>query len=199
MTTNTRKKELMDNLLKQEITETVLKMIQYGENVTMEETAKKCGVAKGTLYNYFKNREDLLNHVHKSVVTPIIESNAGIFMGDGDPIERLHKFVTIVYDIHDSVCSYFRFMQTIKTVADEIQEKFVMVIEPLSRLMQDGIDKGVFIKNDPYIMSDMVYGTVIGPLKSMFYRNMECVNMEEMKADVIALIDRIIIDKEGNR
>jgi AcrR family transcriptional regulator len=37
---------------------------KYGlKKTTMDEIAAKCGVAKGTLYNYFKNKEELFTHI----------------------------------------------------------------------------------------------------------------------------------------
>ncbi len=188
-----RKKALLDNMLKKDIVDTVMKLVHGQEAVTMEEVAKECGVAKGTLYNYFKNRDDLLNHVHNSVITPILESNRDIFNGSHPPKESLMMFIDSVYRVHEEVCVYFRFMYNIRTVEDEYRDRFHMVIDPLAKLLKDGIDKGIFIDVDPYILADMVFGTVIGPLKSMFYRNMTCMDTGKMKQDTIKLINMIVI------
>ena len=56
-----KRKELMERMIKQDVVNTVLDLIQEDRQVTMDEVALRCGVAKGTLYNYFKNKKDLIS------------------------------------------------------------------------------------------------------------------------------------------
>lgn len=193
MTTASRKKELLDNLTKEEIVKTVLTLIREEQPVTMDEVAKQYGVAKGTLYNYFKNKERLLSYVHNTVLLPIRETNRAIFESNRDPLVRLHEFVDAVFGIQEDVSLYFCFIQQKKTVAEEISERMDLIIRPLARVCAQGIEKGSFIDVDPFVLAEMIYGTVIGPLKSMQPRCAENPDMDRIKQDVIRLIDRIIL------
>ena len=188
-----RKKELIDNLVKTEIVKTVLTLIKKDQPVTMDKVAKHCGLAKGSLYNYFKNKDDLLNYVHQTVLGPIRETNKEILESTGDPVVRLHAFIDAVFGIHQDVSIYFRFIQRKRTVADEIRERMDLIIRPLAKLCTQGIESGSFMDVNPYILAEMIYGTVIGPLKSIQYSYLENTHMEEIKQDVVCLVDRIIL------
>lgn len=193
MNTVNRKKELLDNLVKTEIVKTVLTFIKKDQPITMDKVAKHCGLAKGSLYNYFENKEDLLNYVHQTVLAPIRETNNAILESTGDPAVRLHGFIDAVFGIHQDVSIFFRFIQRKRTVADEIKERMDLIIRPLARLCTQGIESGSFIDVDPYILAEMIYGTVIGPLKSIQHSDLEKADMEGIKQDIIRLVDRIIL------
>ncbi|GAB6145588.1 TetR/AcrR family transcriptional regulator [Desulfocicer niacini] len=106
----TRKKELLDNMIKEEISATVLDLISRNQAVTMDVIAAQCGVAKGTLYNYFKNKKMLINHVHKTIINPKLENNRVIFESENSPEMKLSDFVDSVFNFHDAYPLYFQFI-----------------------------------------------------------------------------------------
>ena len=73
-----KKKQWVDNLVKDEIVKTVLTLIKNEQPVTMDEIARQSSVAKGTLYNYFKNKKALMQYVHQTVLAPIRDANKTI-------------------------------------------------------------------------------------------------------------------------
>ncbi|WP_033399148.1 TetR/AcrR family transcriptional regulator [Desulfospira joergensenii] len=193
MTTARKKKELVDNLIKAEIVKTVLTLIKEDRPVTMDEIARECGVAKGTLYNHFKDKDALLNYVHEQVLMPIRQNNTAIFESDKDPLTKLHEFVDSVFSIQEVVVLYFRFVHRRKTVEEEIKDRFDFSIRPLAKLCTEGIQSGLFLDVDPYILAEMIYGTVIGPLKTLQVRDAENMDKEKIKQDIIRILDRIIL------
>lgn len=188
-----KKKELYDTLVKAEVVKTVLTLIKKDQPVTMDGIAKECGIAKGTLYNYFENKKDMMDYVHKSVTEPVIETNNKIFESTGDPLKRLHEFVDAVFSVRESVAIYFFFVQSKRTVADEIKEKFDFIIRPLIKFCAQGIKSGTFIDVDPYVLAEMIYGTVIGPLKSLRHTGYKDSDKNRIKQDILRLVDRIIL------
>ena len=203
MTGVSRKKQWVDNLVKADIVKTVLTLISEEHPVTMDEIARKSSVAKGTLYNYFKNKKALMQYVHQTVLAPIRDANTTIFETPGDPIARLHAFIDSVFCIHEDVSRYFQFVQNERTVANQIDERFDIVMRPLIRFCSQGIQGGSFIDVDPTIMAEMIYGTVIGSLISIQSRGDETpdmkktgkkkTDMKKIKEDIICLVDRIIL------
>lgn len=189
----TKKKELLDNILKTEIVDKVLGLIKEDTPITMEEVAKRCGVAKGTLYNYFTNRDALLEHVHKTVLAPINDNNAFIFQSSMPPIEKLHMFVDRVFNMHENVCVYFKFVADKRTAADEMIERDELAIIPLTRICEEGISKGDFPNVEPMIMAEMIFGTVVGYVKSTQFQCSGKNNLEKIKSDILYLIDKILI------
>lgn len=58
------------------------------DNVTVEEIVQRCGVAKGTFFNYFPKKEGLLLHLGRSqleALKQILEKHGGA----GDPREKI--------------------------------------------------------------------------------------------------------------
>lgn len=186
-----RKKELLEQLLRDEIVKAVMDLIEQHEQVTMDEVAKRCGVSKGTLYNHFQSKEELLDQVHQRILEPLIESNQAIFESNRDPLVRLHDFIDSVFCTHEKISAYFYFIWQSKTADTLFRERVDVIIHPLAKLCRQGVEAGIFIKVDPYVLAEMIYGTVIGPLTSLKYRRAEQFDPQKMKQDVIFLVNRI--------
>lgn len=186
-----RKKDLLDQMLKDDIVKVVLKLIEENEAVTMNEVARRSGVSKGTLYNYFHNKDDLLEMVHQRVLIPLLETNRAIFESHHEPLQKLNLFIESVFCSHEKIATYFYFIWQNKTADSLFGERVEIIIRPLARLCQQGIDAGVFMKVDPYVLAEMIYGTVIGPLTSLRYRQAEQHDLQKMKQDIISIIKAI--------
>lgn len=198
MTAVSKKKELVDNLVKAEIVKTVLTLIKERQPVTMDEIARRCSVAKGTLYNYFKNKKALMHYVHQTVLVPIRDTNTAIFETPGDPVLRLHAFIDSAFRVHEDVSLYFQFVEQKRTVANLIDERFEVVMRPLIKFCSKGIKDGSFIDVNPYVLAEMIYGTVIGSLISFQSRrdgtpDKKKMDIKKIKQDVIRLVDRITL------
>ncbi len=187
-----KKKEILDQLLRQEIVEVILKMIHSNTAITMDEVARQCGVSKGTLYNYFQNKEELLDHVHHVVLEPLRESHQQIFNSHTEPLKKLHDFIESVFAIHECIANYFRFVWQNKTAEVVYSERVDMLMHPLAKICQEGIEKGEFINVDSYILAEMVYGTAIGTLTTLNYRDQSNIDREKILQDVKTLINKII-------
>lgn len=188
-----RKKKLLDQLLRDEIVGVVLELIKDDQPVTMDEVARGCGVAKGTLYNYFQNKDDLIDHVHQVVLAPLLESNESILKGEGRPVTRLIDFVDNAYRVHEDVCIYFQFVRRKKSAEEVLLERIELILHPLAHLCREGIEEGEFISVDPYVMAEMLFGVIIGPLTSLPYRSDADHDLQRMKEDVKSLLKRIVI------
>jgi len=191
-----KKKDLLDQLLRNEIVQVILAMIQESTPITMDEVARQCGVSKGTLYNYFQNKEELLDHVHQVIVEPLIESNRQILESSGDPLTRLLNFIDSVFATHESISTYFQFVWQNKTAEMVYRERVELLMHPLAKVCQEGIDNGEFINIDPYILAEMIYGTAIGTLTTLNYRDAVVVDREKMLQDVKKLINKLICSKQ---
>ncbi|MDD9302288.1 MAG: TetR/AcrR family transcriptional regulator [Desulfobacter sp.] len=191
-----KRKELMDRLIKEEVVKTVIDLIQNDRQVTMDEVALCCGVAKGTLYNYFKNKKGLLAFVHESMILPIKKSSQKFFEAPISPRKKIYAFVDNVFDFHREYPLYFKFIQSERSGAELIDERMSLAILPLIKVCQEGIQTGQFLDADPSVMANMIFGTVIGTMESLPYREAPILDMEDLKQDIIKLIDRIILKEK---
>lgn len=195
MATIRKKKQLLDQLLRNEIVQVILSMIRENTPITMDEVAQQCGVSKGTLYNYFQNKEELLEHVHKAVLEPLLESNQKIFESPADPLTRLLDYIDSVFATHESISTYFHFVWRNKTAEQVYRDRVDVLMHPLAKLCREGIESGQFIKVDPYILAEMIYGTAIGTLITGTYRDM-VIDRESIRQDVKKLVNKLICTKQ---
>jgi AcrR family transcriptional regulator len=193
MTAVSKKKELVDNLVKAEIATTVLSLIKEEQPVTMDEIARRCSVAKGTLYNYFKDKKALMQYVHQTVLVPIRDTNTAIFESTKDPILRLHDFIDSAFSIHEDLSVYFQFIDQKSAIANLIDERFDLVMRALIKFCNQGIQEGSFMDVDPHVLAEMIYGTVIGSLISIQSRGDKPSDLKKSKQDIIRIIDRITL------
>lgn len=194
----TRKKALMDRLIREEVVSIVLELIKEDAAITMDEVALRCGVAKGTLYNYFRNKKDLLTYVHEQVVLPIKKNTYRLFDDAITPEEKIHAFVDRVFAFHEEFPLYFKYIQSQRSAAEAISEKMTLTVMPLAKVCEEGISQGVFIDVNPHVMAAAVFGTVIGTMESLSHRTVPVQDLAPLKKDVICLLDRMILkEKKG--
>lgn len=193
MSAVTRKKELLDNMLKEEVATKVIDLIRENVPITMEEVAKRCGVAKGTLYNYFTNRDALMEHVHESMIAPILASNDVIFSSNEPPLKKIHMFVDRIFGMQNDVCVYFKYAANQRTAADEMVERYELAVTPLVKICEEGIASGDFPNVEPLMLAEMIFGIVIGYVKSTEFECSQVGGLDKIKSDMLYLIDKIII------
>jgi len=193
-----KKKEMLDQMLRTEIIQAVLSMIQENTPITMDEVARRCGVSKGTLYNYFQNKDELLDHVHQVILEPLLESNRQIFESSENSLTRLMNFIDSVFATYESISTYFHFVWQNRTAEVVYRERVDALMHPLAKVCQEGIDNGEFINVDPYMLAEMIYGAAIGTLTTLNYRDAVTIDREKMLQDVKILINRIICLPQEN-
>jgi AcrR family transcriptional regulator len=186
------KKKLLDQLLRKEIVEVVLDLIEKDQPVTMADVAKRCGVAKGTLYNYFKNKQELMEEVHTAVTEPLRDAGLAIFNGTGSSLERFFAFVDQIYRTFDGYALYFRFTRRNLNVEEGFHKRSQLMIAPLEQLYREGVANGEFIAMDSYLIAEMLCGLIIGPLEDLPYRERKLSELKEMKQNVKLLIQKFI-------
>ena len=192
----TKRKVMMNRLLKGQVVKIVLTMIQEGTPITMDKVAARCGVSKGTLYNYFKNKTDLLNYVHEAVIIPIKKGLCKIFEKNTPPMEKIYAFVGNVFNFEKQYPLYFKFIQSQRSAADALTERMDAVIIPLVNVCREGMRQGLFMDADPYVMAAMIFGTVVGPLESLIYREEPLQDLEKLKQEVVRFLDKCILKEQ---
>ena len=135
-------------------------------NVSMHEIAKKSEFAIGTLYKFFKNKEDLYKALvlersdkfHEAILKAIQEPD--------DEIEKLRKYVRVKGQVFRDNVSVIRlyFAETrgasfnITAGLDrEIRERYGHFLENLASIFKSGVKKKRFMKiSDPYYLAAAV-------------------------------------------
>jgi AcrR family transcriptional regulator len=156
------------------------------DKTTMEEIAAQLLMTKGSMYYYFKNKEELLFECHMMIIEPSIEKIKEFKNKDMAPVEKVKNFIKdyIIFEIEEkamfSVAGKLDqtfsadYLGKILVKRDEFNQIF-------DELIQDGIQAGVF-KNVNVKMARMMLLAGMNSIQSWY-------NPEgEMKPEEIAEI-----------
>ena len=58
----------------------------------VSDIAREADVADGTIYLYFKGKDDILISIFEETMSEMIERAEEVVAGEGDPLDRLHRF-----------------------------------------------------------------------------------------------------------
>ena len=140
---------------------------------TMEDIAKEAELSPGTLYLYFKNKEELyaslslriLQYLHIRVAHVNKEQSLS-------PAQKLDALMEAMYDVYDFdpliIINMFHLQssETLKNLSDEL----LVEIKDLSRksigaiatIFKDGIESGAFKKRHPVALADIFWSLFSG-------------------------------------
>ncbi|MDX9817329.1 MAG: TetR/AcrR family transcriptional regulator [Desulfococcus multivorans] len=140
---------------------------------TMEDIAKEAELSPGTLYLYFKNKDELYASLSLRILQYLIirlEHVNG--NNEMDPIQKVEALNEAMFDVYEFdpliIINMFHLQssETLKNLSDELLRE----IEDLSRkslgviagIFQEGIDKGVFIDEHPIALADIFWSLFSG-------------------------------------
>jgi AcrR family transcriptional regulator len=138
-------------------------------STTMSEIAERAEFGIGTLYNYFKSKDDLyftlidektdaINHLAKAELTR-----------EASSVERIREVLGLQFKFVEKNRDFFRIYTSERsrfewTVKDElgkgIHDKMVAYIKILTRVMKEGVKEGEFKPMDPKDLAHALVGIV---------------------------------------
>ncbi|MFH1152280.1 MAG: TetR/AcrR family transcriptional regulator [Pseudomonadota bacterium] len=140
---------------------------------TMEEIAGEAELSPGTLYLYFKNKEEL----HTSLSIDILEymtREIKTFSNDKslnaeDKLDALKDVFIKIYEYDAMVLINLFHLQSGETlknlsgeVLEQIKETSADALSEITSIVQDGMDQGLFVKKHPVALADIIWATYSG-------------------------------------
>jgi AcrR family transcriptional regulator len=83
--------------------------------VRMDDIAAHAGVAKGTVYRYYRDKEDLYVALTLHGMNRLIEESHGKVAGPGDPHEKLLAFITHIVRFYENYPYFLELIQRVET------------------------------------------------------------------------------------
>lgn len=148
MTRKITRKQKAEQKTRHSILESGVLVIQtYGlKKFTMDKVAEQAGIAKGTLYLYFKNKKELLLSVAEHCFEPLSCNIRKAFASDINPLEKLEKYIYLAFiHIEKNRSVYYELQNTFITLIEQdLNDKtstYWEMINIFAHTFEDGISK----------------------------------------------------------
>lgn len=152
---------------KQIVDAAVIVIAQNGyHQAQVSKIAKEAGVADGTIYLYFKNKEDILISVFREKMGIFVNNLEEIIKKDNTATEMLEKMIdnhfrVLHEDRHLAIVTQLELRQSSKGLRLRINEVLKEYLELLDFILKKGIENGEFESDlDVRLARQMVFGTV---------------------------------------
>ncbi|MBN1818092.1 MAG: TetR/AcrR family transcriptional regulator [Sedimentisphaerales bacterium] len=170
-----RQRQVKQQAAQEAIFDAALKVISGAslEGLKMQDIAAAAGVATGTLYNYFKNKEELLYYVdqrlHDQILSKAIEiAHAPVAAG-----QRLSLLLQEIFSFAATYHLVFDLAERSGIVdripVQEKQELLDQAVATFQFILEDGVAEGAFRKVDTRKTAAVFFDAVIGILEIQKY------------------------------
>ena len=139
---------------------------------TMEEIASEAELSPGTLYLYFKNKEELHTSLSIEILKHIADEIQKVVSQDislEEKIERFGEVFIAVYEYDSSILINLFHLQsgeTLQNLSDEVLQQIktysAMAHGAMADVIRAGIEQGVFIREHPVALADILWASYAG-------------------------------------
>ncbi len=146
-------------------------------NTKTSEIAEEAGVAVGTIYNYFKNKNDILDYIFAFELEKRLSTLNNLSKNDLTFWEKLEQFLTFHFrEIKDNICVGEILVREKefprKNGSNSINKYLNMIPDILQKLLEEAAVKGEVKENfDPEIMSNIIFGSIQGIVERAISNN----------------------------
>ncbi|MGE6488232.1 TetR/AcrR family transcriptional regulator [Paenisporosarcina sp. NPDC076898] len=155
----------------------------------VSKIAKQAGVADGTIYLYFKNKEDILISVFQEKMGLFVENLKKIISDGSTSSEKLLKMVenhfrVLATDHHLAIVTQLELRQSNKEIRMKINEVLKEYLMLLDDILIEGLENGEFQEElDIRLARHMVFGTIDETITTWV--------MNEQKYDLMKLAPKV--------
>jgi AcrR family transcriptional regulator len=161
------KKCMLDKLMQEKICQAAAEaIVKYGiKNTTVSKVAEEAGIAKGTIYNYFKNKNELIASLFDYVLEPVVSKVVKISNSELDPLEKLQGIARALLEAFTTYKKLFILIHEAKIsglIANqqpfEKREKFISIVE---KIVIDASAKKLFKPFSARVITEIFLGMIM--------------------------------------
>jgi AcrR family transcriptional regulator len=164
---------------------------RYGlSKTTVEDIARAVHMGKGSLYYYFKSKEDLFKAVLDSEIDALREEMKTALTKDVSPLDKmkiylslrikgLKNFVNVYNTFRDDYLNNFAFIRKIRSEYDAYE------IATVRSILQEGIEKRLFHIKDV----DLTSFTIVSAVKGLEYEWAIAVDQKETERNMEKMLE----------
>ena len=140
---------------------------EHGFNgTTVDAIAKNAGVNKATLYYHIGDKETLYAEVVRTVLVSTVEDFRKDLQESTDPEEHLRHYIRTMAATVESNPWLPRIM--LRELAgggislpEVVLQSFAQILIALAEILDEGAQRGIFVKTTPFLIHMMVMGALI--------------------------------------
>ncbi len=143
------------------------------QQAKISDIAKRAGVAHGSVYTYFKNKEELLYQMISSLWKNLSQRLHEISKDTSlDPLQKIRMMVDTAFDVFTGD-SYLGFVvikehnELRKKGIDASREEYLHLVKSFCRVYEQGVNEGFF---NPTIKCETYFDFVFGGLYHIIHR-----------------------------
>jgi AcrR family transcriptional regulator len=170
-----KQKAALDALMRDDVYRHALKIIEtHGiPGLTVDGIAKAIGVSRGTLYNYFADRDDIVDFVEDRTFAPLLDSIDEIADGDLEPSAKMEAIATAVFaGVHENFALVMALSpeKPRRYSRDCKQEGHRRGQAAVQRVIEEGVERGVIRDLPVELAAEIFLSSVAGLIDNMARR-----------------------------
>jgi len=131
-------------------------------SATTDKIAKEAGLAVGTIYNYFSNKEDILKYIFDVEYQKRYEFYQRVKDSHKDPLLKIKELLDFHFNEIQKEPDIIRIVLAEKVTASRSKlmplEKYTKLSALFSEIFVEGMEEGYFRQCDPKILSMVIFG-----------------------------------------
>jgi TetR/AcrR family fatty acid metabolism transcriptional regulator len=159
-------------------------------NAKVTDVAKQAGVADGTIYLYFKNKDDLLISLFEDKMELILQRFHSRLHEITDPLDKLKEMIDVYFELIEEdkdLADVFQveLRQSTKFLKDYHNEKFLNYLNMIADIIYHGIDYGFFRSEaNVHVVKIMIFGALDELARQWILGADDKYNLEQAKEEV---------------
>lgn len=146
------RKKALEALTRQGILDAAMGLLMKDgiQGLTMDRVAAEAGVAKGTLYVYFKNKDEILDAAVEASFDPLIGDLAALLSGNETPDRKIAEFSRCHLRFFDEHRDLIRiiFYDRERTHSEKnhyADERYRTMVRQVADVLDEGVRQKVFV------------------------------------------------------
>ncbi len=162
------------------------------EHLTIEKVAEAAGIAKGSVYNYFRNKQELVTQVFERSIEPAIEAGGHIIASSMEAVEKLEAMLRLWFSHFSKHRGLFDFLFRDPHVRElcftSQRSKNTLAIDRFRSIFEQGIAEGSFREFNAVSAAEMAVGAV----QFCIERQLESGEQRPIETSIRELMDLIL-------
>jgi len=141
-------------------------------SATIEEIALEAELSPGTLYLYFKNKEELHTFLSIEILKRLADEIQKVVSQDISVEDKMERFCDVFIDIYDYdsniLINLFHLQsgETLKNLSEDVLKQIktysIMAHGAIADVVKQGINQGIFIDEHPAALADIFWASYCG-------------------------------------